>query len=560
MPRENSRSRLSRRRFLGAGAGALAWAACPWARGAPSAVRKKAPFRLLYSNDATNLVSCVSPFHRRGEPFSREQLCASIDEAAAADVQLLQPGLTFVPLWRSRVYPMTEHLRWWRATFPGSPVHELAQFVEAGGDLVGVFVEHCRARGVAPFVSLRVNDYHRVERLDLPAGTALESFDALTLDRFRREHPEFRLQPPGPAGRLDPTGLFAARDAQVLDWAHEEVRERFLAFACEVVDGHDLAGLELDFLRHFRLFDPDRTPAAGRCARVNEVIARLRARLDARPGPRCWLAVRIPAVKEAHAPLGLDLPALAAAGVDLFTLSSNYYTVQQDLDVAAVRARVPEAAVYLEMTHCTVTGQTGAEGPGDNFRARRTDDAQFLTTAALARRQGADGVSLFNFAYFREYGRDPARGPFGEPPFALLPQLARAGSAPAPANYFLSPAWRSPFGNRLQLPARIAAGATREFHLEIIRPAGGWRAPGWLRLQAEEPWGDGSRRLRWAGRELEPGNSFPADSHPALRGSPETTRIWRVPVEALQDGPNRLDLTVLSGVAVKVIFLELLLP
>ncbi len=43
---------------------------------------EKAPFRVLFSNDTTNLVSNVSPFHQRGEPFRPEVLEASVDETA----------------------------------------------------------------------------------------------------------------------------------------------------------------------------------------------------------------------------------------------------------------------------------------------------------------------------------------------------------------------------------------------------------------------------------------------------------------------------------------------
>jgi len=53
----------------------------------------KAPFRVLFSNDTTNIISNVSPFHKRGESFRPEMLEASVDETAGCvDVHMLQPG------------------------------------------------------------------------------------------------------------------------------------------------------------------------------------------------------------------------------------------------------------------------------------------------------------------------------------------------------------------------------------------------------------------------------------------------------------------------------------
>ena len=53
--------------------GRAAWATLMlvsiWAVGLAAAGRK-APFRLLYNNDATNVLSCNSPFHTRGENVS----------------------------------------------------------------------------------------------------------------------------------------------------------------------------------------------------------------------------------------------------------------------------------------------------------------------------------------------------------------------------------------------------------------------------------------------------------------------------------------------------------
>jgi len=87
---------INRRQFLGATVSMLGAAGCRRLEVAGSA---KPPFRVLYSNDMTNILTCISPWHKPGEPFRPEMLDATIDEVAGqgVDVHLLQPGLGWVP-------------------------------------------------------------------------------------------------------------------------------------------------------------------------------------------------------------------------------------------------------------------------------------------------------------------------------------------------------------------------------------------------------------------------------------------------------------------------------
>ena len=74
-----------------------------------------------------------------------------------------------------------------------------------------------------------------------------------------------------------------------------------------------------------------------------------------RGGRRRWLCARVPCYLAAYDALGLDLPALVAAGLDMVNLSASYFTLQQT-DLAAVRRLVPQAAVYLELCHTIWNG------------------------------------------------------------------------------------------------------------------------------------------------------------------------------------------------------------
>jgi hypothetical protein len=136
--------------------------------------RPKAPFRVLYSNDTTNIVTTPSPGYVRKDPFSLQRLATSVDEAAGVDVHLLQPGNGWVPWWKSSIYPADAHYRWFQEN-TGLPAGTIGELMLQGGDLVGAFVKHCRTRNIAPFISIRLNDYHgtRAEILDQPTAALL---------------------------------------------------------------------------------------------------------------------------------------------------------------------------------------------------------------------------------------------------------------------------------------------------------------------------------------------------------------------------------------------------
>ena len=161
---------IDRRQFIGIAAGSALLAGCGKFSSAQSP-RRKAPFRVLYSNDTTNILSCTSPWHKRGEAFRPEMLEATVDEVAGTgvDAHLLQPGLGWVPWWQSKVYPPAEHYRWLKETYGVKP-DGFGQYVLAGGDLVQLFIDRCRKRGQVPFISFRLNDGHHKEWVNSKPG------------------------------------------------------------------------------------------------------------------------------------------------------------------------------------------------------------------------------------------------------------------------------------------------------------------------------------------------------------------------------------------------------
>jgi hypothetical protein len=74
---------------------------------------KRGPgWRVIFDNDTTNIFNCVSPFNATGDAttFTEAMLRASVAEAAVpgVDAQLLQPGVSWVPWWPSKILPLAE--------------------------------------------------------------------------------------------------------------------------------------------------------------------------------------------------------------------------------------------------------------------------------------------------------------------------------------------------------------------------------------------------------------------------------------------------------------------
>ncbi|OGV70154.1 MAG: hypothetical protein A2283_06585 [Lentisphaerae bacterium RIFOXYA12_FULL_48_11] len=546
---------ISRRQFLNSvTAGTLFLAGCrsPFFS---THSRRKPSFRVLYSNDTTNITSCVSPWHRKGEPFRPKMLEATIDEAAGVDAHLLQPGLCWVPWWKSKTYPVEDHYRWMKDKYGVDP-DSFGRYMIEGGDIVKVFVDRCRMRGQAPFISFRLNDGHHKEWVDAKPGEKVGGGASQGITRFYHEHPEYRI-----GSDLNNW------NQRVHDWVFPEVRAHKLAFIRELCENYDIDGLELDFLRHCSLFQFDKTTREQRCSIMTGFVKQVRDLLDrtVKPGQHRWLCVRIPCYLAAHDLLGIDVAAFADAGVEMFNLSS-YYVFEQQTDVAAVRKLVPSSAVYAEMTHTTRVGPKVSSVSGyDDFSFRRTADEQFYTTAHLAYARDLDGVSTFNFVYYRDHGT-PLRGPFGEPPFHIFKHLKDPSwLAKQPQYYFITRAHDAPPVPNRQMgskkPRTVKTGVVTDFVLDMAPPAGGWEKGGVLRVQTNAPMQKHVLAARLNGLLLKPTKNVAepyVSPHMQLLGTADKLRAWTVPAEVLCDGKNRVEFTIESGgSSVELVFLDL---
>ena len=375
------------------------------------------PKTLHFNNDLTNTLTCISPFHtNRSSGFTREVLAGSVRETAKIGVQthLLAPGFSWVPWWNSTLAPPAAHDAWYKSAFnfTGAAGGDFFAYVLRGsrgvdapdsGDILGEFVSLTKSIGQRGALSFRIADYQFCNRN--PDGNYED------LSEFWFSH------------RLDPSFMISGKpfddaacrqnkttgkesghcncDAMAsMSWSHPEVAQRRQALLVEAIRMYPTLDVEVDFLRSPILFNTSTTPLLQRAAVLRTFFVALRAAMA--PGTR--LGVRIPVSVSLQADLGVDLAALAAdsavkldyalAGIDYFSFLASFS------DFAATRSAVPRPfPLYYEVS--------GFESPGKQLpgcavagHARLTDE-QLATVARDAYAQGADGISAFNFQYYR---------------------------------------------------------------------------------------------------------------------------------------------------------------
>jgi hypothetical protein len=299
---------------------------------------------------------------------------------------------------------------------------------EAGVDWLAECARACRARGVSPWLSYRMNATHFSGAPNSPVNCRL----------FR--DPQNRL-----SGRVPDAHGTTHAGWIGLNYGRREVRDHMLALIREGVEAYDYEGLELDWLRHPVCLEPNATPQ--QTAEMTEWFAEVKALVRARR-PSFPLGLRVPANLGYLRNIGLDVKELARRGVVDFVTFSNFWQTSWEMPHDELRRELgPGVAIFGGMEDAPNWLEAHAPdlterpvGPeiqlaGDNaFKAAKTADGakrvrgtRYLTASAEMMRAnaagklvlGADGLEQFNF-----FVTDQVRVPGQRGNYAALRRLA----------------------------------------------------------------------------------------------------------------------------------------
>ena len=361
------------------------------------------PPRLIFNTDGNWILNYLPA--RRPDDITRQ-----IDELVDAGVEALAvlAGIDDAPSWRGGPSDMWgDHVEVWNPdprkkgedqSVPSKAADYLKHLhdcmeavIDDGRELMQIYIDACRRRGIAAYCSFRMNDAH----------TCDERREWQVRGRLKCSRPDLLI---GPLVREGGHGSQWAFSWQ-WDYAREEVHERLLGLVDDALNRFDFDGIELDWMRQPPFFKPGQVFAnidtlTDFMRKAREVVAG-HARHRARG---IQLITRIPPSLDEALELGLDSRTWMREGLaDLFVLSSaSLCTPAVDVAAAAGCAAAAGAAVYTGFD-----GTTHLTSPHEGY-----DRGQPCMLRAVAHNgylQGAAGVHLFNYD-IRHHRAAPADG------------------------------------------------------------------------------------------------------------------------------------------------------
>ncbi|NLX05505.1 MAG: hypothetical protein GXY33_10205 [Phycisphaerae bacterium] len=374
--------------------------------------------RILYNSDGWNIFfNAVHP----DRPLSAQDVGGYVKEVAFSGSQVdtfilcVNAGLAYYP---SRVIPMYGQEGYDPKDAVDVPASQkllgenLRRLLADGLDPVGLVIDQARELGLEVILSYRMNDAHHLDE------------DTPMMPPFWREHPQWRTDR-------------NARFGGAYDYAVPQVRRFMLDQLAEVLDryGHKIDGLELDWMRFPRYFNPG-CESQG-LAILTEFTREVKKLIDQTAAARrrkLLLTARVWHRPDFCLRDGFDVFAWAEQGlIDFLTISRFLRNGEGTLDVAAFRSQITSLPIYgaIEVGSHNVWPANADERAIYDERVR----PHLLATPDQYRREslrlwndGADGIYLFNFFCPRETGI--------EPDFSLLAELGDPRTIKKPSGEF----------------------------------------------------------------------------------------------------------------------------
>jgi len=410
-------------------------------------------------------------------------------------------------------------------------------------DPFAVCIARCRADGIAPWISVRMNDHHY---FDTPSR----------INRLWLDHPELRTRPPN--------GLF--------NYGKEEVRNYYKAFIQEVLDTYDVDGIELDWMRTQTIF-PDDKVAEG-IPLINQFMRDVRAMADAKARERrhpIRIAVRVPVTPEIGLRYGLDAVSWATEGLaDMLVLSNWYTPTNFDVPVERWKQAIGASGCMI------VPGADAAMCLAQNKTIKQMNGTieSMRGWAVSAFSRGADAVYIFNnfmIPYKTQTVHPDGKVTYTSDRKEALSELGSvATSLGKPRTHVLT--FTAPdLKKEPTAPLPLPSGQAQTFPLHTgPKPAGG-SCTVHVALDAGDGVADAALTVTVNGAACRPLGDLPRDP----RYKYDNTRVWHVvkgvaetgarvlafdvPLAALQDGYNRIAITNGKSAPLAMTWLELCL-
>jgi hypothetical protein len=252
---------------------------------------------------------------------------------------------------------------------------------QTGVDWLAEVAKACRKRNISPWLSVRMNDMHATVHPD--PRTHADAYE---------NGPLFK----NPANRLSGARLYPADGTFAcfmgINYERREVRDHMSAMIRDMVENYDYEGLELDWLRNPLCCEPNASQKTTDI--ITNWIAEIRA-LTKRKNRAYQFGLRIPGDLGKMRAIGLDVRALAKAGLIDFISPSNFWQSSWDMPHDRLRAQLgPNVTTYgviegvANWLSCFAPSAVGkTKPPGNHVEAT----VRFMATSPQLLRGNAAG-------------------------------------------------------------------------------------------------------------------------------------------------------------------------
>jgi hypothetical protein len=476
--------------------------------------RGKPDYRILYNDDSGHSFTGDAP-----TPESIEQ---TVDEVAAggADVFLVSAcdQRTYFPskVWQTHWEGLKEKGRSFFGDIPEDKIAFRRKYIGNMAsladqcDYLETVLTRCRERGMAPGITLRMNDMH-----DAPWP------NSHLFSRFYKQNRHFTLSAsPG----HDPWPRSWGGGG--LNYAFPEVREHFLSLVRELAGAYDFDVLELDFMRFSFYFDRENIDA--HCETMTDFIAQVREILDSTSRPIA-LIPRLASSPGAARQLGFDVQSWAQKElVDAITVS-NMLCTSWDLPIQEFRSLVgPNVAIYAG----TEVQADHRDGLPVRYLPENREMLRGLAAGYLA--VGADGINTFNYFLARNHQQVTAEEFYGR--LREMGSLAEARKKTR-VHVLSAGAYQTVECDMPeQVPMVIRANKARRFEMLLAAEAKGQEVQ--LLLYFD---GESVTDQLWLRIGPHPvGHALEIREGPAGKNRKSKIAVFKVPSGVIQDGKNDL--------------------
>ncbi|MDR1269228.1 MAG: hypothetical protein LBK82_06865, partial [Planctomycetaceae bacterium] len=250
---------------------------------------------------------------------------------------------------------------------------------ERGLDPYKIWIDRCREKKISPWISMRMNDVHNVEKIDNFYHSS-----------FWRNNPSFWRVPNEKNGNWN---------NRALNYAHPEVQEHQMSFVRELFERYDFDGLELDWMRFGGHLTPGKEKEESIILnKFMQDVRKIAREWEKKRGHPIYLAARAPYDPDVAAACGMDALQWAREGsVDLVIPTPFFMTSDFDIPVERWRERLDSGTAGHSVNVAVAPGIEMHALAYPNGKQIRNDLAILYGFAASARFRGARNIYLYNW-------------------------------------------------------------------------------------------------------------------------------------------------------------------